>query len=531
MVPLRASFRPCRSFWLPLRKTPHPGGGHHALEWSRAYTGRLQRDAAAVFAARAPELSRRLETECAQGSLPFLTMPYRERLERELPPLLPRVRARRHMLVLGIGGSALGARALQRAFAPGQDGPCHDGPCLWIADNVCSATFESWLAKLPPHETTVVCISKSGGTIETLAQYFLCRDWLRKALGERWHEHMIVVTDLHQGFLREEASRYALDSLEVPDNLGGRYSALSAVGLLPAAFLGIDWQALLDGAAAVARPLAQDPSCLAGHPAFHLACWANALESHGYSQLVFFCYVPQWATYGPWFAQLWAESLGKDGKGIMPVPATGVTDQHSVNQMFLDGQRDKGCIFVTSRGLEQGRHFGQDLPENWSWLRGKPFGALLEAEGLGTRMALCKSGVPLLHMEMGECTPRAAGSMMLLPMPTKLPEQWQYLKGHSFGDILDAETLATRATLAQKDVPVVHLDMPDESAFSAGKMMMLLEAATIFTGWLMGIDPLDQPAVELGKRLANTRLGASGYPREAADLAEFLAVAQEPESF
>ena len=152
----------------------------------------------------------------------------------------------------------------------------------------------------------MVCISKSGGTIETLAQYFLCRDWLRKALGERWHEHMIVVTDLHQGFLREEASRYALDSLEVPDNLGGRYSALSAVGLLPAAFLGIDWQALLDGAAAVARPLAQDPSCLAGHPAFHLACWANALESHGYSQLVFFCYVPQWATYGPWFAQLWA---------------------------------------------------------------------------------------------------------------------------------------------------------------------------------------------------------------------------------
>ena len=137
----------------------------HTLEWSRAYAGRLQRDAAAVFAARAPELARRLETECAQGLLPFLTMPYRERLERELPPLLPRVRARRHMLVLGIGGSALGARALQRAFAPGQDGPCHDGPCLWIADNVCAATFESWLAKLPPRETTVVCISKSGGTI------------------------------------------------------------------------------------------------------------------------------------------------------------------------------------------------------------------------------------------------------------------------------------------------------------------------------------------------------------------------------
>lgn len=444
----------------------------HTLEWSRACTGRLQRDDTAPFAARAPELARRLETECARGLLPFLTMPYRERLERELPPLLPRVRARRHMLVLGIGGSALGARALQRAFAPGQDGPGHDGPWLWIADNVCAATFESWLTRLSPRETTVVCISKSGGTIETLAQYFLCRDWLRRELGEAWRGHMLVVTDLHKGFLREEAVRYGLDSLEVPDNLGGRYSALSAVGLLPAAFLGMDWRALLDGAASVARPLLEDPAALAGHPAFRLACWANALEGKGYSQLIFFCYVPQWATYGPWFAQLWAESLGKDGKGILPVPATGVTDQHSTNQMFLDGPRDKACLFVTSRGLEQGRHFGQDLPEQWSWLRGKPFGALLDAEALGTRMALSRSGVPLVHMELADSTPRAAGGMMLL-----------------------------------------------------------LEAATVLTGWLMGINPLDQPAVELGKRLANTRLGASGHAREEADLAAYLAVPQEREYF
>ena len=445
------------------------------LEWSRACTARVRESHVQSLGARAQELSLRLAREVDAGLLPFLRMGYVETLKRDMPRLVEKTRPYKHMLVLGIGGSALGTRAMQKAFARGVDMPGHgghEGKQIWIADNVCPTTLGDWFKLLDPQRTVVVTISKSGGTIETISQYFLAREWLQKALREAWKDHMIVVTDLHKGFLREEASRYGLDSLEVPDNLGGRYSALSAVGLLPAAFLGIDWQALLDGAASVARPLAQDPSCLAGHPAFHLACWANALESHGYSQLVFFCYVPQWSTYGPWFAQLWAESLGKDGKGIMPVPATGVTDQHSVNQMFLDGQRDKGCIFVTAQGLEQGRHFGQDLPENWSWLRGKPFGALLEAEGLGTRMALCKSGVPLLHMEMGECTPRAAGSMMLL-----------------------------------------------------------LEAATVFTGWLMGINPLDQPAVELGKRLANARLGKPGYAEEEALLERYLKTAEKRQDF
>ena len=192
----------------------------------------------------------------------------------------------------------------------------------------------------------------------------------------------------------------------------------------------------------------------------------------GYSQLIFFCYIPQWATYGPWFAQLWAESLGKNGQGSQPIAATGVTDQHSINQMFLDGQRDKGCLFLTSRKQAQGRSFGQDLPEKWSWLRGKKFGSLLEAEALGTRMALCKSQVPLVHIDTEDCSER-----------------------------------------------------------SAGAMMMLLEAATVFTGWLMEINPLDQPAVELGKRLANTKLGAAGYTQEEQDLRSFLELPRDEQVF
>ena len=446
--------------------------GSTYLEWSRAWTGRLAPADGTALGKRAPDLAERLRAGVGAGEMPFLSMPYRERLETALPPLLDKLKPFRHMLVLGIGGSALGARAMQKAFAPGQDGPDYAGPWLWIADNVCADQFEALLGKLNPRETVVVTISKSGGTIETLAQYFLVRAWLQKALGDAWQAHMVVVTDANKGFLRQEAVEKSLAALEVPDYLGGRYSALSAVGLLPAGFIGIDWQALLDGAASVARPLLAEPASIASHPAFSLACWARALEQHDYGQLIFFCYIPQWAAYGQWFAQLWAESLGKDGQGSLPVPATGVTDQHSVNQMFLDGPRNKGCIFLTGEQPRSGRSFGQDLPEQWAWLRGKAFDSLLEAEALGTRMALCKSGVPLVHVHMGS------------------------LKEHA-----------------------------------AGALMLLLEAATVFTGWLMGINPVDQPAVELGKRLANTRLGASGYVQEAKDLAAFLAVPEERQAF
>lgn len=188
----------------------------HLLEWSGAYVHRLPKDAAAACVARHEELGRRLAQETAAGELPFLSMPYRAKLEVEMAPLIPRIKAYKHMLVLGIGGSALGARAMQRAFAPGQDGPGHTGPWLWIADNVSAEIFEAWLGKLTPAETVVVCISKSGGTIETIAQYFLVRDWLKAALGGRWQDQMIVVTDESKGYLREEAQRYGLTAWKCP---------------------------------------------------------------------------------------------------------------------------------------------------------------------------------------------------------------------------------------------------------------------------------------------------------------------------
>ncbi len=156
------------------------------LEWSSAFSGRLEKDDCKTWQAKADTLGKRLAGELAAGELPFLSMPYRARLKTDMPKAIERMKNYRHMLLLGIGGSALGARAIQRAFAPGQDGPNYNGPWLWICDNVCAEQFEGLLGKLDPSETIVLCISKSGGTIETLAQYFLARNWLHNSLGDAW---------------------------------------------------------------------------------------------------------------------------------------------------------------------------------------------------------------------------------------------------------------------------------------------------------------------------------------------------------
>jgi len=434
------------------------------LDWTNACWERLP--AHPGLRARADEMAAKLAGEVAGGRLPFLALPFLDALEKDLAGLeaeyLPRFE---HMLLLGIGGSALGARALQKAFAPGQDLPGHKGKSLWILDNVDAASLEAHLSRLPAAKTLVYVVSKSGDTIETIGQYFLVKQWLKNALPAAWKDHLLLNTDEHKGYLRQEAAQFGIRALPVPDNLGGRYSAISAVGLVPAAFLGMDWRGLVQGFKAVATPLANpklDAAALAAHPSFEFAVWAKALMDAGYSELITFFYIPQWASFADWFAQLWAESLGKNGQGSQPIPAVGVTDQHSVNQMFLDGPRNKACLFVERAKGPAGLPFPADMPEIFDYLQGKRFGELLPAEALGTRMALTQNEVPLLALRLG-----------------------------------------------------------DDNAESAGKMMALLGAATLLTGWLMGINPVDQPAVELGKRLAKARLGAAGLAEEKAALAAF----------
>ncbi len=443
------------------------------LIWTHARQGRLA-DAPARGADIGP-IAAHLGAELSAARLPALSLDYVGELTLALQTLQPFIKGFKHMLLLGIGGSSLGGRALQKIFKPEHDWPGYGGPWLWVADNVDAAALPAWLRRLPAEETLVVVISKSGGTIETMAQYLLIKEWLKETRGDKWTDHVLPVTDAHNGFLRQEAAANNMLSLPVPEHLGGRYTVLSAVGLVPAAFLGVDWQALLNGAFAVTHPLAAAPNlaaALAAHPAWKLANWAHDLMRANYNQLIFFSYIPSFTAMGAWFAQLWAESLGKNGLGSMPLPAVGATDQHSLQQMFLDGPKDKGCIFVDCPALPAGPSFPAHLPEKWSFLHGHSFGDLLASESLGTRMALAGTGLPILGIRLG----------------------------------------------AVKEEQV-------------GRLMALLEIATIFTGLLMGVNPLDQPAVELGKRLANAHLGAEGLAEEKRLLTEFLNTKDEEQDF
>lgn len=300
----------------------------NSIHWGQALRGRMAKASPwADGEKQAAALLPRLKEEISAGRLPFITMPYRAALERDLPKVMERLaRGKKHLLLLGIGGSALGPRALQKAFMPRQDWPGHAGPWLWIADNIDAPALDSWLLHLPPEETLVVVISKSGGTIETMSQYFIVRRWLQDKLGAAWTEHVLAVTDEKSGALRQEADAKGLATLPVPDHLGGRFSVLSAVGMVPAHFCGMDWKGIMAGAASVLGPVGQKPESFAGHPAWRLALWARALMDNAYSQLIFFSYIPSWSCFGSWFAQLWGESLGKAGRGSMPLPATGVTE-------------------------------------------------------------------------------------------------------------------------------------------------------------------------------------------------------------
>jgi len=446
----------------------------NTLDWTNAYPKGVSPSAGQ---ARLGVFVEKLATDLSApdgGRLPFINMPYWPSLKRELAKLSPRLKTFKHMLLLGIGGSALGPRALQKAFFPGQDLPGHDGPWLWIVDNVDESTLAACFSRLAPEETVVLAVSKSGGTIETAGQYLLACEWLKKSLKTAWKDHLIMVTG-SEGFFASEAKTHGFATLPVPTRLGGRYSVLSAVGLVPAAFLGIDYEALTQGALEVTRPLFDtilSPRILSAHPAWRLATWNWSLIDSGFSQLIFFSYVPKLATLGAWFAQLWAESLGKQGKGSMPIPAVGVTDQHSLQQMFLDGPRDKGCLFITSGDKHADLAFPQKLPSEFAFLTGKTMGDLLPAETLGSRMAMTKRQIPLVEARLSRCGERQCGALMAL-----------------------------------------------------------LELTTLFTGWLLSIDPLDQPAVELGKRLAKARLGADGLDQEKADLAAFLAAERETTEF
>ena len=371
------------------------------------------------------------------------------------------------VVVLGIGGSSLGAMALRTALLP----PAWNARTveqrggrarLHVLDNVDPRTIAGVLSVVALPRTIFVVISKSGRTIETLAQYLIVRDRLAQG-GLDAAAHLVFVTDPAKGALRTIARRDGIPAFEVPPNVGGRFSVLSPVGTLAAALCGVDVEALCVGAmvmrdATMGADLETNASGL-----FATLQW-RAHTHAGQGQHVMMPYSDALRDLAPWFVQLWAESLGKvdaDGLHVGPTPiaSVGATDQHSQVQLFMEGPADKTVTFV--------------------------------------RIDSAADDVEIPRLEAGE--PALA-----------------FLGGHSLGELLDIECRATASALARAGRPSMTMTVGAADAWHLGGLMMWLMQATTLAGALYRVNPLDQPGVELGKRLANAELGHPDYAAGAA---------------
>ncbi len=391
------------------------------------------------------------------------------------------------VLLLGIGGSALSAYALDVALrgphplqAPvggkksARGGKGKRGaragakPRLVVLDNIDPGLAAAALEQLDPKRTAVLVIAKSGSTAETLSEFLIVRQWMMKALGKKARTRIIAITDPQKGDLLAIAKEEQYPLFFVPPSVGGRFTVLSPVGLLPAALIGINIGKLLAGARA-ANAVCWSAK-LAENPALAAAAVHHALNTkRGKSIEVVFAYSSFLWGAAFWYRQLWAESLGKRvdraGKvvecGQTPVAALGATDQHSQLQLYMEGPRDKMITFWQVERLRADLRIPRDFAgyDSCGYLGGKKMSALFNAERTATQAALTSAGRP-------NC----------------------------------------RWTLARVD------------EHTLGAFFQMLEFQTAFAGELYGVDAFDQPGVELGKKMTYGLMGRKGYEEFAQGL-------------
>jgi glucose-6-phosphate isomerase len=352
------------------------------------------------------------------------------------------------MVVLGIGGSSLGARAIYSALARPFDTLRTRSPGMprriFFADNVDPVSMRGLLEVCDPAKTVWSVCTKSGSTAETAAQLLVIADRVPD-------ERIVATTDPATGALRKTAEARGWKTFAIRPDIGGRFSVLTPVGLLPAAVAGLDVQGLLDGARRMRdRCLSRD---LHANPALSLATLLHAHDAkHRRSIHVLMTYVDGLYDTADWFRQLWAESLGKSGKGPTPIAARGATDQHSQLQLYAEGPDDKVVLLlsVKERGLE-----------------------------------LTIPGGPLAASQ---------------------PE-YAYLAGRGMGELLDAALRGTMGVLARRQRPVGAITLARPSAEALGELLMMLECTSVFAAPLYGVDPYGEPAIEEAKKLTSAALG------------------------
>lgn len=380
----------------------------------------------------------------------------------------------KNVVVLGIGGSALGNIALQSALGS----PFHNIapppgiPRLFVLDNIDPDLVGEVLDLLDPAETLFNVISKSGGTAETMSQFLVFRARLVERLGAEEHKrHLVVTTDAKNGVLREIVDREGYTSFIVPDGVGGRFSVLSPVGLLSSALVGVDIKGLQLGAKEMLErctdaPFLENPALL------HATIQHMLHEECGKPIAVMMSYSHRLRDMADWYAQLLAESIGKRKdragndvfRGPTPVRAVGVTDQHSQVQLYTEGPFDKWFTLLTV--------------------------------GMGDHE------VPIPP------TPDAFKDL----------EGVDYLGGRSLGELFRAERDGTEIALTEAGRPNAALRFESVTARSVGQLIYMLELSVAVMGELYDVNAFDQPGVEAGKVAAYALMGRAGFEERRAEI-------------
>jgi glucose-6-phosphate isomerase len=358
---------------------------------------------------------------------------------------------------VGIGGSALGPMAIQKALndpyynaLPAED---RRGPRLHFAENTDPNTLAAILDFADATATWVNVVTKSGSTAETMANFLAIRGWLAEALGDfGYQERTIATTDPEEGYLKDIADREDLKLLPIPKDVGGRFSVLTPVGLLPASVTGLDVHALLAGAAQCVDEVNEQGT---QHPAVVGAAMHYLMDTtRGRNVRVMMPYADALERLAAWFVQLWAESLGKDGKGSTPHGAVGTTDQHSQIQLYMQGPQDKVVEIV------EVENHPRDLE------------------------------IPRAYEDLDGVA---------------------YLGGHTLAELLNVECDATRKALTEAGRPNSTIKLGTVSEENLGYLFQALEVQTAVAGSLYGVNAFDQPGVEAGKQITYKGMGRPGY--------------------
>lgn len=405
------------------------------------------------------EISSRLEEatqELLEGEFGFMQLPKTDQYAESSKALAEEIRGSgaTDFIHAGIGGSALGPMAVQKALNHPYYNQLTDrgGPRIHFAENTDPTSLGAILDVAEPENTWVNVVTKSGSTAETMANFLVVRGFLQETLGDGYSEQTVFTTDPEEGFLNEISSREGIKTLPIQQNVGGRFSVLTPVGLLPAAVAGIDVDALLSGAAQCVDEFDERG---AEHPAAVGAAMHYLMDTaRGRNVRVMMAYGDSLERIAAWFVQLWAESLGKDGKGSTPHGAVGTTDQHSQVQLYMEGPQDKVIEIV------QVENHPRDLkiPEAYE-----------DIEGVG------------------------------------------YLGGHTMAELLNVECDATQKALTEAGRPNCNITLGEISAENIGYLFQALEIQTAICGTLYGVNAFNQPGVEAGKNITYERMGRPGY--------------------